>query len=328
MIFAASDPQYQGTRSSRPWHAKHQEFQPQGVLRFVIQLGDDFRKGQEQRNSETIGDDMRQHIDRLILYPQPCAVPDDQEDQNDQRRAGCKRRYDEADGHHVVVPHRPRRHRTDQKSRYGVDAQGPDDGDIDQRQVELVVQRQTQVFPVQEIKSADQVQQHVADQHQGVPGQHRVGKIVDTDNGQHVPEPVGPSHMGEHEQDAHDDRRNCQHLAQHRHLMQGFMVVDVGGENDGHCPGGNADQENQIRQIQAVADLAGHAGVGQPFGGVQEVPVQKARDQSEKKKNPGVEHHATLDYVEYVVKHELAYLVPEDALQASKQTRFGKVIEY
>ncbi len=210
----------------------------------MIQLGDDFRKRQEQGNPETIGDDMRQHIDCLILYPQPCAVPNDQEDQNDQRRAGRKRGYDEADGHHVVVPHRPRGHGTDQKGGYGVDTQGPDDGNIDQRQVEFVVQRQTHVFPVQEIKPADQVQQHVADQHQGIPCQHRIGKIVDTDDRHHMPEPVWPSHMGEHEQDAHDDRRNGQHLAQHRHLMQGFMVVDVGGEYDGHCPGGDADQEN------------------------------------------------------------------------------------
>ena len=31
-------------------------------------------------------------------------------------------------------------------------------------------------------------------------------KIVDTDDRHHMPEPVGSTHVGEHEQDAHDDR--------------------------------------------------------------------------------------------------------------------------
>jgi hypothetical protein len=94
-----------------------------------------------------------------------------------------------------------------------------------------------------------------------------------------VPQPVGPAHVGEDEHHDHDHGRDGQHFAQHGDLVHALVVVHVGREDDGHRPGRHAHQEHQVGQVQAVVDLAGHAGDDQALGVLQVEHVQHAHDE-------------------------------------------------
>ena len=183
---------------------------------------------------------VRQQLDCAVVDPEPGVLADDHEDQDDQCRTGAERRHDEADRHHGVEPHRTRRHRRDQEGRYGMDGQRPDDRDKHQRYEPLFVDRVAGVFAPQIVEAANDIEDQVAGEHQHVPAQHR-REAVDAPGRDHVPQPVGPAHVGEDEHHDHDDGGDRQHLAQHADLVHPLVMIDIRREDDGHRPGGYAD---------------------------------------------------------------------------------------
>jgi hypothetical protein len=199
-----------------------------------------------------------------------------------------------------------------------MDAQGPHDRDIDQGQVELLVERLAAVFLVKVVKAADEVEDQIAKQYQRVPGQHRVGHVVNPDDRQHVPQTIGATHVRDNEQHAHQHGRDRQHFPQDRHFVQGLVVIDVRREHNGNCGSGDTDQENEVGQIQAVMHLIGQAGVVQSFGRMQIGAVQQSQNEQAKKGNPGIEGRTALDYVADVIDDKWLQLVHDVAPQSMK----------
>ncbi|MBK9349595.1 MAG: hypothetical protein IPN05_05120 [Sulfuritalea sp.] len=119
-----------------------------------------------------------------------------------------------------------------------------------------------------------------------------------------MPQAVGPAHVGEDEHHHHDHGGDCQHLAQHGHLVHALVVIDVGREDDGHRPGRHADQEHQVGEVETVADLAGHAGDDQAVGVLQVEDKKHGEDEGGKHAHPGVELLAALEDVARVIGQE------------------------
>jgi hypothetical protein len=180
------------------------------------------------------------------------------------------------------------------------------------------------VFHPQVVEAADGVEDQVAGEHQHVPAQHRVREVVDADERDHVPEAVRPAHVGEDEHRHHDHGGDGQHLAQHGHLVHALVVVGIGREDDGHRPGGDADEEDQVGEVEAVVDLAGHAGDDQAVGVLQVEHVQHGEDEHAEGAHPGVELGAALEDVAHIVGSETGQLLHGSLLNRRSRRISGR----
>ncbi len=112
----------------------------------------------------------------------------------------------------------------------------PCHGKPDQRSIELGVQRLPNIVFVQIIEDRHSVQDEVNVQHDDVIGEHRTGKVEDTQYGNCMPEAIRSPHVKEDEVEAdnHEDHGNG--LANDRQLLHIFTLIDISrGHHQHRC---------------------------------------------------------------------------------------------
>jgi hypothetical protein len=103
-----------------------------------------------------------------------------------------------------------------------------------------------------------QVQQQVAVEDDEVPRQHRDREVEPAQAGDHVPQAIGSSEVGDDEQQAHDDRGDRKQLADDHDVMHQPIAVEVGGDDHHHATRRHADEEREVGDVQAPAHVIGH----------------------------------------------------------------------
>ena len=145
-----------------------------------------------------------------------------------------------------------------------MDAHRPGDGEQNKRNDKLLCRFLAEVGLDQNIERNDGVQHQIAVQNDHIPGQKRIGKGEDSDDGDNVPEPVGSAQVGQNKHQGHDDRRCGQQLPQNDNFLNRIEVIDVRRYHEKHGGGGDADQIGKVADIKAPGDLVFHVRYDQP----------------------------------------------------------------
>ncbi len=158
------------------------------------------------------------------------------------------------------MPERPRRVRGKQERGHGVDRDRPEHRDDDEREIHPEIRLFAAVTVVEEIKRDHEVEQRVAAQHDDVPGQERRRPVEAADVRDHVPEPVRPSEIGDHEHDGHRDGGDRHALADEDDVLDVLAVKDIGRDHEQHGRRRDADEEREVGDVEAPRHLVAHAG--------------------------------------------------------------------
>jgi hypothetical protein len=139
---------------------------------------------------------------------------------------------------------------------------------------------------IDNVRHDDEVHQEIEIEHNGIPAQDRAGKVDVAPRWNHVPETIGPTHVDQHEQQAHDDRAQRQQFAEDDNLANRLPVVDVGGDDKHHRRGGDANQEREVADVEPPAHLVPHRRQHEPGRGLAGVRQRARDDQHTEERQP------------------------------------------
>ena len=89
------------------------------------------------------------------------------------------------------------------------------------------------------------------------------------------------------EPEAHRDGGDGEELAEDRHLAERLEVVQVVGQDHHHRRGGDADEEGELRDVEAPGDVTAQAGDHQPLRELSQVAGAADRHDGEQRDDPG-----------------------------------------
>ena len=158
------------------------------------------------------------------------------------------------------VPEGPPHQADVEKRRHRVDADGPRDRDEHEGQVDVRVRLAAKILHVQQVAADMHVHQQVARQHDHVPGEHGPREIEFAEVRHQVPEAIRAPEIHRDEDQAHYHGGHGEQFAEEHHVVHVPVAVDVRRNNEHHRRGGQADEEGEVRNVDAPGNLIGHAG--------------------------------------------------------------------
>jgi hypothetical protein len=109
-----------------------------------------------------------------------------------------------------------------------------------------------------------------------------------------VPGAVGAPEVYVHEQERHDDRGHGEQLTDDHHVVHGLVFVDVGRDHHHHRPGGEADGEGEVGDVQPPRDVVTHGGEAHAAHNLLGPGVHAHERQRREQGHPGVKRPAAV----------------------------------
>src|SRR6266545_3382424 len=139
-----------------------------------------------------------------------------------------------------------------------------------------------------EVRDEDHVHEQVAVQDERVPGEERAREVGRPEERHDVEEPVGPPHVHEDEEQAHDERADREQLAEDHDLLDRLPVVDVRGDDEQDRRRGDADEEGEVADVEGPGDLVAHVRHDEAAAGLLRVGEGADEDGREEERDPGL----------------------------------------
>jgi hypothetical protein len=140
------------------------------------------------------------------------------------------------------------------------------------------------------VRHHDEVHDEVEVQDEHVPGQDRLREVQVPDAREQVPEAVGAADVHEDEQQAHHDRADGQQFPVDDDLANRLPVVDVRRDHQDDGRRRDADEEREVADVEAPADLVAHRGDDQARPDLDRIGQAPRRDQDPQEGHPGPIH--------------------------------------
>ena len=132
-----------------------------------------------------------------------------------------------------------------------MDRNGPGDAKKDERDIPALVRFFAEEALVEHVAADVEIQKQVAIEHDHVPGEHGDRPVKLSNERHHVPEAVRPAEICDHEHQAHDNRSDGQQLADDDGVVHVLVMINIGGNDHHHTPGGETDEEGEVRDVES-----------------------------------------------------------------------------
>src|SRR5205807_323158 len=144
------------------------------------------------------------------------------------------------------------------------------------------------IAAIEQIPADVDVQQEIAVQHEDVPTEHRFWEVHLPDSGNQMPEPIRPSEVNGHEEEAHNDRGDREQLAEDHEIVQFLIIINVNGDDHHHGRSGDADEEGEVRDVNAPRNFVAHSGDDEAVNELLGVSIEPEEANGGKEPHPGV----------------------------------------
>ena len=257
------------------------------VLGVGVILLERFGAVQEEVHEHRVRHQLRDLPDGLVLDLETRHVPQQLQDEQQDRGARAERRGQELGRQDRGVPVRTRRETVVEERRHRVDADRHRNRQQDEGNHESLRVRTFREGAKQDVRDDDEVHQEVHVQHDHVPRQDGSREVQPAERRHHVPQAVRTADVDHDEEHAHRDRAQGQQLTDDHDLADRFPVVHVGGDHEHDGGGGDADQEREVADVEAPTHLVAHCGDAEPLAELPPVGVRARRHQSNEQEEPG-----------------------------------------
>src|SRR5262249_16350361 len=151
----------------------------------------------------------------------------DLESQNDQRRAGRKRRSQETRAYNGRVPEWSSSQSDIKKRRDGVDRDSPNDGDKDEGNVEPRSGATSDITEIKEVTENVNIEKQIPVQDDYVPTEHRAREVELTDTGDQMPKAIRSTEVNRYESQTHEDGRHSQQFTENNKVVQFLVIINI-----------------------------------------------------------------------------------------------------
>ena len=257
------------------------------VLGIRIELLEHLRPVQEQVQEHRVRHQFRNLPDRIVPDLEGGEPAEHLEDDEENRGTRAEGRREELRREDRRIPVRTGGQAVEQERRDGVDADRHRDRQQHEGHDQPLLVRPAVEGPAQDVCHDDEVDGEVQVEHEHVPRQDRPREVQVAPRRDQVPEAIRPSEIHDDEEQAHDDGAHRQQLAVDDDLANRLPVVDVGRDHQDHGRGGDADEEREVPDVEAPADLIAHRGDRQSVRDLAGVCEDARQDQPDEQHEPG-----------------------------------------
>ena len=247
----------------------------------AIENGEEFNQNEKNAYRQRIGHDFGQGLDGLSPGVELREPLQDHAEEDQQGRTGGEGRGEKARGHDGRQPEAPARQTRVNERGDRVDADGPRDGEVDDR---LHPGRRRDALPValQNRPAGDDVDQQIAVEDHHVPEEDRLGRRVEN----HVHRPVEAPQVHQDEGEAHDHRGDGQEFPEDGDLPEGLVVVEVVRHHQHHRRSRDTYEKGELGDVEPPRDVPAHAGDPQAVVKLLQVKEKTDPGQEQQERHP------------------------------------------
>lgn len=281
----------------------------------AVERGEDFQQVEEHIDAHGVGDDRRQRLHGLSARFKTGQPAQNQEQKQEDGRAGAEGRSQEARGHDGGEPVMAAGQTRVEKTGDGMDGERPDDGKVDQR-LDPPARLHAVALRFKRGPADDHVEKKITEKHRHIPEHDGIGRGMQ----QHVERPLRLPEVHHDEQHAHDHRSHGHEFTEDDHALEFFIMVEIRGQNKHHRRSGHAHEIGELGDVEAPGHVAAHACDGKPAKDLDKIHAEGKPDESAQTTQPDVVTRPAFE-------DQFEHGDPCDMLSVSRSMRLDNVVD-